>query len=263
MKAPAFSWEKKFTPQSDYIPEGKQVAIVSRVIDLGTQLKKSKEYGDKMKRQVRIEWELPKIRRVFNEEKWEQVAIYGEDYVFSLHEKSALTAVCANIMWKPIDENFDTSELIGKYCTMKFVHTPGEKGTKYVNIFSVADMDEDEIAKATEAWLVAQNEAFEFALDPFNQELFEKLPKWQQDKIATSDEYKLANGIEIPDGKFKIPAEDKDILKTVYPENKELIDGRKKENKIFQEGDFTEESWNRFKEFMLENGVDFDEDLPF
>ena len=98
MKAPAFSGEKKFTPQSDYIPEGKQIAIVSRVIDLGTQIKKSKEFGDKMKRQVRIEWELPKIRRVFNEEKGEQVAIYSEDYVFSLHEKSALTAACESIM---------------------------------------------------------------------------------------------------------------------------------------------------------------------
>ena len=152
---------------------------------------------------------------------------------------------------------------MGKHCTIKFTHTPGEKGVTYVNIFAITDMDAEETAKAVADGLVPENDAFEFSLDAFNQELFDKLPKWQQEKIATSDEYKRANGIAIPDGTFKIPADDKATLAVVYPNNKELIDSWKKDNGIHEEGNFTEATRNNFKAFMLENGVDFDAEEKF
>lgn len=187
MKAPV-SGGKNTTPQSAYIPEGKTVAIVSKIIDLGTHLKKSKEFGDKMKRQVRIERELPQIKRVFNEEKWEQTAIYGKDYVFSMHEKSALNSICSDIMGKTVDEDFDIDTMLGKYCIIKFEHTKSWEDTR-VNIFSISDMDDEEVEKAVEKWIVPENKQLVLSLDTFDKATFELLPQWLQDKIAKSPEY--------------------------------------------------------------------------
>lgn len=98
-----------------------------------------------------------------------------------------------------------------------------------------------------------------FDLDAFNQEVFDSLSDYEKETIMKSPEYKAVKGIAIPDGKFKIPADDKKTLAVAYPNNKELIDGWKKDNGIHEEGDFTEQTRNEFKAFMLDNGVDFDE----
>lgn len=187
MKAPV-SGGKTSTPQSEYIPAGRTVGIVSKIIDLGTHLKKSKEFGDKMKRQIRIEFELPQIKRVFNEEKGEQTAMYGKDYVFSMHEKAALASLCSEIMWKTVEEDFDIDTMIWKYCIIKFEHTKSGDDTR-VNIFSISDMDDEETEKAIAKGIVAENPQVVFSLDAFDQKKYESLPERLQKKIALSPEY--------------------------------------------------------------------------
>lgn len=190
MKAPT-SGGKKTTPQFEYIPAGKTTAIVSKIIDLGTHLKKSKDYGDKMKRLIRIEWELPQIKRVFSEDKGEQSAIYAKDYTFSLHEKAELTRICSDVIWKSVEEDFDIDDMLWKYCVIKFEHTVSWENTR-VNIFSITDMDDEDTAKALEKNIVADNEQFVLSLDAFDQKTYEKLPEWLQKKIAESPEYTKA-----------------------------------------------------------------------
>lgn len=187
MKAPV-SGGKKTTPQSEYIPAGKTTAIVSKIIDLGTHLKKSKDYGDKMKRLVRIERELPQIKRVFSEDKGEQTAIYAKDYTFSMHEKAELSRICSDIMWKSVDEDFDIDTMLWKYCIIKFEHTVSWENTR-VNIFSISDMDSEDTQKAIDKGIVAENEQFIFSFEAFDQKTFDKLPERLQKKTAESPEY--------------------------------------------------------------------------
>jgi len=57
---------------------------------MGTQLVKSKQYGEQEKRLVHMTRELPQIQKVFKEENGEQPAVISQRYTMSMYSNSHL-----------------------------------------------------------------------------------------------------------------------------------------------------------------------------
>lgn len=170
--------------QIDPCPVGNHVARCIGVIDLGTQ---SKEYQGKKttSRQVRITWELPEEKKVFREENGEQPYLLSKDYTQSLSQKARLKSDLES--WRGrgfTDEElqgFDIKNLIGKSCLLNVIHN--DKG--YANIAAIAPVPKGTTVPAQ------INPSQYFDLNEYNQEVFESLPEFIQDKIKLSPEYNL------------------------------------------------------------------------
>lgn len=165
-----------FTP----VPAGTHFAICDMVVDLGRQEVKSQMYGDSVKPQVYLRWQIPSERVEWEKDgvKQEGPAVVGKTYTASLGEKANLRKDLQAWRGKPFSSDelagFDVSKLLAVPATITITHTE-KNGRTYTNVASVGG-----IPKGTAA---PPMEGDAKLYDADNQQCYDDLPKWLRDKI--------------------------------------------------------------------------------
>jgi hypothetical protein len=173
--------------QRELIPAGMHVARCYQMIEIGTVTEIV--LGNSVTHpKVRIGWELPEERRVFNEEKGEQPFVISKEFTLSMHEKATLRKILESWRGKGFSEDeakgFDITKLLGVPCMLNIIHKQGKDGTKtYEEITSVVPLPKSMKCPPQE------NTNFCLSYDRFDQTLFEKLPDFIKDKMKSSIEY--------------------------------------------------------------------------
>lgn len=179
---------KKQGASFDPIPEGAYPARIYSFIHLGTV----PGFQGQLQNKVRLTFEFPTEMKVFKEENGEQPMVLSQEYTLSTHEKSQLRKVidaCDPKALKTLGDDglvdaYDAEQLVGKACLVTVIHKDGKDGAVFANIGSCTV-----IPKGMEC--PAQiNESKVLSYDNFNQEVFDSLPAFIQDKMKSSLEYK-------------------------------------------------------------------------
>ncbi len=119
-------------------PPGTYPARCVQVVDLGTQ--HSEKFNNK-RHEVRLTWELPTQRHVFNEDKGEEPFLLSRRFTLSLNRKSSLFGFL--MAWRGrafTDEElrgFDVSCLLGAPCLLTVVHSDNGE---YANVQAAAKL---------------------------------------------------------------------------------------------------------------------------
>lgn len=165
-----------FTP----VPAGTHFAVCDMVVDLGRQEVKSQMYGDSVKPQVYLRWQIPSERVEWEKDgvKQEGPAVVGKTYTASLGEKANLRKDLQAWRGKSFtaDElnGFDISKLLGVAATITITHTE-KNGRTYTNVASVGGIPKGAAIPKVEG------EAKLYDTD--NQQSYDDLPKWLREKI--------------------------------------------------------------------------------
>ena len=166
---------------------GGSIAIVYRIIDLGTQ--QTSYMGEsKMTPQVMLVFELP--NELTKDGKPMSISAI---YTKSLNEKAKLRGVVKALTGMTItDENvkqFNLSDLIGKVCTVDIINKQGKDGINKAYIQNVST--------ALKGIQVSgmSNEPLIFDLSEFNPDAWGKIPKYWQDRISTTKEFQAISHV--------------------------------------------------------------------
>jgi hypothetical protein len=127
-----------FTP----VAAGTHFAVCDQVVDLGKQRIVSAMYGESIKHQVYIRWQIPAERVEWEKDgqKHEGPAVIGKTYTVSLSDKANLRKDLQAWRGKPFtpDElrGFDIAKLLGVPATITVTHTEKDQKT-YANVASL------------------------------------------------------------------------------------------------------------------------------
>ena len=174
--------------ENELLPAGNHTAVCYGMVDLGTH--ETEFSGVKsMKRQVRVVWELSNKKKVFDESRGEEPLSAGKNFTLSMHEKSGLRKFIETWRGKKYTPeqaaSVDITKLLGVPCMLSIIHGVNETtGKDYAQISSATLLEEGSAPPKQ------HNKSYEFSLDEFKQEDFDMLPKWLQEKISVSVEYK-------------------------------------------------------------------------
>lgn len=173
----------------ELVPSGTHLARCFSMVQIGTILEETK-FGKKKQSKVRITWELPLEKRVFDPEKGEQPMVISKEYTLSMYEKANLRKELEG--WRGLAfkeeeaKSFDITKLLGVPCMLSIIHdTQESSGKKFAKINSVSGLPKgttcpDQI-----------NPNFEFNFqDKFDLSVLESMPDFIKNKIKISDEYK-------------------------------------------------------------------------
>ena len=180
----------------DIIPSGSYPARCISMIDIGTI---PSEWQGEMKSRtvIRLVFELPTLTKVFNPDKGEQPYVKDIQFTKSLHEKSNLLPFLNNWRGKSLTieecQGFDLSKLLGAECLLSIVHE-SVKDKTYANIGGISTIPTGLVCPAQ------FNHSFIWDYqDNFKSNLItdenDTIPTWLQDKIKTSSEWKMKNGM--------------------------------------------------------------------
>lgn len=172
----------------ELIPAGNYIARCYQMIEIGT-VNEIIMGTPKQLTKVRIGWELPTEKRVFDEAKGEQPLVISKEYTLSLNEKSNLRKMLASWRGKDFTEDeakcFDITVLVGIPCMLNIIHKP--KKTDATQIFeeigSISAMPKG--VRPPEAI----NKNFVLSYDNFDEEKFNSLPDFIKQKMQGSLEY--------------------------------------------------------------------------
>lgn len=194
--------EQKF----DLVPAGNHLAICYQMIEIGTE---EREYQGEKKSAytVRIVWELPNERKIFNEEKGEQPFSIGKDYTLSMHEKANLRHDLQSWRGKSFTDQeangFDITKLIAKPCMLNVIHVQSKTGNTYAKIAGVTPVPKG-MTVPTQT-----NESFIHSYDTWNDQKFASLPEWLRLRIEKTPEFKRRlEGPPIADVPFEKESDD-------------------------------------------------------
>jgi hypothetical protein len=172
--------------QRELLAEGTYPARIYEYIHLGTQ-KGEWEGRETNYYKIRFTFEFPTEKRTFTEEKGEQPMVMSFDATLSFNEKANLRKIAEACYGKITDAeavNFDVDTLIGKACLVSVAHKPPKDGIVYSYISGFMPLMkglsvEDQI-----------NPSKVLTFENWSEEVFATLPKFVQEKITSSKEYK-------------------------------------------------------------------------
>jgi len=180
----------------ELVQEGIYLARCVSIIDLGTQLKNYKDQ-EKMVHEVRFEFELPTVKYTYEDKETkkevETTKVMWNNFTISLSPKANMRKFLESWRGKKFTkeelEGFDLSKILWKVCQLQIIHS--EDG-KYANIANALPLMAGVTVPETERELLT------FSIDEdkkgnstgYNEEVFEKLPNWLQEKIMESSEMK-------------------------------------------------------------------------
>ena len=162
------------------VPAGTHFAVCCMVADLGKQRVVSQMFGESVKHQVYIRWQIPAERVEWEKDgqKYEGPAVIGKTYTLSLGDKANLRKDLQAWRNKPFtpDElrGFDIAKLLGAPASLTVTHDE-KNGKTYANVVSLGGIPQG-VEKPT-----LEGEAILYDAD--NMGTFEKLPKWLQEKV--------------------------------------------------------------------------------
>lgn len=175
--------------QHQPIPAGTYLARCYSMIELGT-LNEVILGTEKLVHKVRITFELPTELRVFNPEKGEQPCVISKEFSLSMGENSNLRKFLTSWRGKPFTEEeaklFEVTRLLGVPCLLTVIHKQGKKDPSrfYDEIGTVSPLMKGMTCPPQ------VNPTLEFELGAFDQEKFNNLPNFLQEKIRSSQEYR-------------------------------------------------------------------------
>jgi len=185
--------------------EGNYPARCFRLIVIGTVPNIFKGQDQGMVEKIWVDWELPTQLAVFDEQKGEQPFVIGAEFTLSTNPKSNLYKLISAWRNKPLNEKeqegFDVSKMINKPCLVSITHKRKKAFTdKEIEVITNENtyLNFNGVSSVPEGIKVppAISELTEMNYDEFDIEKFNKLPKFLQDKMKTSEEFK-ALGISV------------------------------------------------------------------
>lgn len=179
----------------ELVPAGNHVARCYSMIEIGTI---HDETFNVSRRIVRISWELPNEKKVFDKDKGEQPFSIHKKYTISMNEKSNLRKDLESWRGKGFTEAeskaFDITKLIGVPCMLNVIHKTNNKGNQYAAIGSISP-----IPKGMEC--PAQiNGSFILSYADWDMNKFQGLPDWIRKEMEETPEFQamLSGGTEVP-----------------------------------------------------------------
>lgn len=173
----------------ELLEAGSYIATCYSIVDLWTHESKSfndKEWKPIKQRKLRLTFELPEELRTFKEENWDHPMVFWKDYTLSLNEKATLRKDLESRRGKKFNEEdfkwFNIWLLIWKSCILS-IGTFKNDRWEFNQINGISPLMKWQKAKQI-------NEAILFDLDNFEDESFNKLPKFIRKKISESIEWK-------------------------------------------------------------------------
>lgn len=179
--------------------EGNYPARCFRLILLGTVPNTYKGQEQGMVERIWVDWELPTQLAVFDDNKGEQPFVVGAEFTNSTSPKANLNKLISAWRSRPLSEKeqegFDISKMINKPCLVSVTHKRKKdyvgkeveavtNENTYLNFNGVGSVPESmEVPSAI-------SELTEINYDEFDVEKFNKLPKFLQDKMRASEEFK-------------------------------------------------------------------------
>jgi len=185
---------RKERTQREILPAGTYLARLYSIIELGTSSYtwQGKEIAS---HKVQLTWELPTEMKVFDEAKGEQPRVIGDSYGFSMAPKANLRNVVVHGMLGTSltdteADGFDIDSLLGNPCLLSIGHQPDKNDPeiKYERILSVSPLMKGQTCPDQ------INPSVTLYFNDWKPEVFEKVPKWLQDKITASPEYQSMSG---------------------------------------------------------------------
>lgn len=164
------------------VPAGTHTAICDMVVDLGKQRIVSQMFGESVKHQVYIRWQIPAERVEWEKDgqKMEGPAVIGKTYTLSLGEKANLRKDLQAWRTKPFtpDElrGFDIAKLLGAPATITVTHTE-KNGKTYANVASLGGLMKGVTKPEVEGEAVIY--------DAENLGNIDKLSKWLREKVQS------------------------------------------------------------------------------
>ena len=173
-----------FTPT----PSGQHMAVLTRLIDLGTQ--PGSQMYPNPKRKVLMGWEIPKERIKFTKdgEEHEGPVIHFERMTFSMHENAVLRQRLESWRGKPFSQEdfgrFDMKNLLNVSALIQIAHEHKD-GKTYANMQAIMLPPDGKDAVKPEGEIVY------FSLDPdeFNPMDYDRLSDGLKTTIGNSPEY--------------------------------------------------------------------------
>lgn len=163
-------------------PTGNHRGVCTMVVDLGNQRVQSQMYGEKIKHQVYVAWELPDEQIEWTDKDGNARTgpmRIGKTYTVSLHENANLRADLESWRGQPFTETeldgFDISKLAGVPALINVTHKASGNGKTYANVTAVTPLPKG-MEKPTPA-----NGSIVYDAD--NIASFDSLAEWLQKKI--------------------------------------------------------------------------------
>lgn len=172
----------------ELVPAGNFIARCYKMIHIGTVIENIEGKSVTLEK-VRIGWELPLERKVFDTAKGEEPYVIDQEYTLSMSEKANLRKMLTSWRGKAFSEeeakSFDIMKLLGVPCMLNIVHKASKSdATKvYEQIASVSSMP-----KGIEC-PVAHNRNLVFEWANPNWDVFDSLPDFIKNKIKSSAQY--------------------------------------------------------------------------
>lgn len=181
----------------ELVPAGNHVARCYSMIEIGTE---EQEFQGKKKSlyKVRVTWELPNERKVFDPAKGEQPFSISKDYTLSMFDQANLRQDLESWRGKAFTEEeakgFDITKLIGVPCLLNIVHVLSQKGSEYSKIAGVTPLIKGMNCPPQ------INPSFVFAFDEWDDQKFAGLPEFIRKRIEATPEFKnrLEDYIDVP-----------------------------------------------------------------
>lgn len=184
------------------VPPGNHRGVCSMIVDLGNQRIQSQMYGESVKHQVYLAWELPDEPITWTDkegvERTGPMRI-GKTYTLSTHENANLRRDLESWRGKPFTEAeaeaFDVANLSGVAALINVAHKAGGNGKTYANVVAVTPLPKGmERPACNDGALV---------YDADNTGSWDHLPEWLQKKIQEQITQKADDLPEQRGGGFK------------------------------------------------------------
>lgn len=200
MKLPDPKSGGDFTPT----PQGQHVAVLTRLIDLGTQ-PGSQAFPDP-KHKILFGWEIPgeRVEWEKDDQKHEGPVLHYERMTFSMHEKAIMRQRLESWRGRPFTEeeyqSFNMKSLLGVGAFIQISHDHKD-GKTYANMQAIMLPP-----GGKEAWPKPEGEVVYVALDKddFDKAQFDKLSDGLKETIQKSPEYQSimqgAPDVDMPPG---------------------------------------------------------------
>lgn len=180
------------------VPEGTHLGICYQMIEIG---KVQEEYMGESKiiHKVMLTWEIPEERIEFEKdgEKIDIPMAISKEYTFAMGEKATLRKDLTGWRGKAFEEqeaqDFELDVLLGKPCLITVIHKTSKAGKERAEVASISKIMKGMAVPPT------HNKLMLLDYENWDQEVFNALPEWIQNKIKSSDNYKAMVALQSMD----------------------------------------------------------------
>ncbi|MES2783797.1 MAG: hypothetical protein V4657_13465 [Pseudomonadota bacterium] len=162
---------------------GNHIAICTLIVDLGRQHNRSPQFGDSIKHQIYVRWELTDEPLEWQDkdtgEQKSRFMSIGKFYTVSLHEKANLRKDLESWRGTPFTEEqakgFDVAKLLGAPCMLNVIDNVGNDGNVRSKVSAIAPLHKS-IPKPTptEPLVIYDDE---------HPDVYPTLPEWLRKKV--------------------------------------------------------------------------------